>query len=130
MFKSALKFVVPVVLFLGSSAAHSEPVKDIVFDIWWNRDIAERACRDVKAWFTRNRELINQRGCDNVTACPKRIPSIDACLLDYHGGWYAFETKLMASFMVEPQCKGVRFEQSNKRDDLINTTQTVSKYWF
>jgi hypothetical protein len=87
-----------------------EPI--VVLDSWWSGDYSKSGCEDAKGFMQTSRSLINQFGCDAVTACPDVMPRYTACMSALDGPAAVarqFENELMTQFTINPNCKGVTF---------------------
>jgi hypothetical protein len=78
------------------------PEQVVVLDSWWSGDYAKNQCDSDIRWIETDKKLINQYGCEAVTACPEVMPryararmrstkhSGQVCcrrLRDCHGSW-------------------------------------------
>jgi len=100
--------LVVALVFVGPIAARAEPV--VVVDGWWSGDFAKAGCEQAKKYMQENRSLINQFGCDAVTACLDMMPRYTACTVgDPVAVVQNFETDLMSQFAINPACRGATF---------------------
>ena len=109
-----------------------KPRPVVVLDGWWNADFAKVTCESARAWHRENAALILQVGCDNVTACRKMMPRLEACVLDPVQDVRMFEDQLATEFAANPDCTEIQFihfkdpDAANKA--ALDALQT--QHWF
>jgi hypothetical protein len=104
----------------------------LIIDSWWSGDYAKSGCDQAKAVVDADRSLINQLGCDAVTACPEVMPRYTACRLapDPAAVAHRFEDALMTQFSINPRCKGATFGRYYGPNSKPSTAQaTTNRPW-
>src|SRR5262245_53705561 len=81
--------------FYGTCEEQSVPA--VVIDGWWSSDYAKNGCEHARSFVNENRSLINQFGCEAVTACTDVMPRFAACTAGLEPAVQAgqFEDRLM-----------------------------------
>jgi hypothetical protein len=98
-------------LALMITTARADQSVVLTVDSWWSGDYAKSACDQAKDFVNREKRLINQLGCDAVTACPDLMPRYTACALERNpaAAAHRFEDALMTQFSINPTCEGATF---------------------
>jgi hypothetical protein len=107
----------------------------VVVDSWWSGDYAKEGCEQAKSYMWENRSLINQIGCQSVTACTDMMPRYLACTTgpDPNVQAHQYEDRLMTQFAINPSCEGATFARyygsDNKTPSAAERAVLDKSHW-
>jgi hypothetical protein len=121
--------------FGGYDVRSGRQQQTVVLDSWWSGDYAKGGCEQADKWMKENRKLINQFGCEAVTACTDVMPRYTACTIALGGPTATarrFEDELLTQFAINANCKGVvfaRYYGPNEKISAAAHTAMDEPHW-